>query len=92
MKQELVDQLQREFPQYFQELWGDPVVTCMAFGVETGNGWYDIIHQLCADIAARDPGPNFRFEQIKEKFGGLRIYTSGWRAEANVGELLDKAE
>jgi hypothetical protein len=59
-------------------------------------GWRDIIDKLCADIMALDPGPKFKAEQIKEKFGGLRFYVSGYPDDpdkaAAIGKLIGDAE
>lgn len=41
---------------------------------ETPEGWDCLINQLLADIEPHKP-KNFKFVQIKEKFGGLRVYT-----------------
>lgn len=66
-----------------------------AYGIECGNGWFDILSSLCFMIAQQErniEGNNkylisqnkepveyepFRFTQIKEKFGGLRVYYYG---------------
>jgi hypothetical protein len=45
--------------------------------VECGSGWDTIICNLCdALVRVVRPENQFRFLQIKEKFGGLRVYTS----------------
>lgn len=94
MRRELVDKLQNDFPQIFQDLWGDNMTTCMAYGITCCDGWYDLIHKLCSDIMVLDPGPNFKVTQVKEKFGGLRFYVSGadedkWLV---IGPLIRDAE
>ncbi len=45
-----------------------------------GPGWHKLIRETCEKIAALNP-PDFQFVQIKEKFGGLRLYAQG-----NTGE------
>lgn len=40
--------------------------------VEVGVGWRNILLELDADLTKIDP--NFKYVQIKEKFGGLRVY------------------
>lgn len=40
--------------------------------IECGPGWYPIVAELDRGIAAADPAA--RYCQIKEKFGGLRVY------------------
>lgn len=90
MKPEKQKQLADKYPQIFCDLGGDPMQTCMAFGLEVGDGWYDLIDKLCADIMAAGPDDDFRAAQVKEKFGGLRFYTYGGNEEIN--RLIDKAE
>lgn len=94
MKVELAEKLREQFPQIFVDLWGEPHKTCMSFGVETGDGWYDLIYKLCQDIMALNPGPDFKAEQIKSKFGGLRFYISGSYGESSdkIYDLIVKAE
>jgi len=50
----------------------------MVFGFETGRGWYPLIYELLNKLQAiedRD-GIGLEITQIKEKFGGLRVYTN----------------
>lgn len=46
-----------------------------SFGVSTNPGWYPLVEKLLLDIRAlpKDDGL-VRINQIKEKFGGLRVY------------------
>ena len=59
-----------------------------SFGVECGDGWFDLINTLCEDIIRVDP--TAIATQVKEKFGTLRFYVSA--AEDEVFDLIDKAE
>lgn len=88
MNREKVDALQKRFPKFFVDLWGDPKETCLAFGIETRDGWYGLIESLCERIG--EAPPEFKFTQIKEKFGLLRIYSRGGTVETNG--LIDSAE
>ena len=54
--------------------------SCMPFGIECGDGWYQLIDIVCGAIHRHcqlnnEPLPQFR--QVKEKLGGLRIYVQG---------------
>lgn len=91
--------LAKNFPGMFRDLYGDPRDTCMAFGVATGPGWFEIIKSACEKIAKvieKHPEQSgFRFAQIKEKFGGLRLYYSGTFPSAGkleIDEILESAE
>jgi hypothetical protein len=72
MKKELELKLLEKYPKLFQDYGGDPRRTCMAWGMSHGNGWYQILDELCEKI--KDTGTVFN--QIKEKFGMLTIYFS----------------
>ena len=114
MNEELEVKLVKRHPDLFTDYYGDPMKTCMAWGMEHGDGWYSLIESLCEFIdynikrgividitnATSDEGdvekdfsnniirsrmtgrrvlkikPRVHFEQIKEKFGSLRIYLS----------------
>lgn len=39
-----------------------------------GDGWRDIVETAIARVAAASTGHDVRIEQIKQKFGSLRIY------------------
>lgn len=91
MKQELDELLCQRYPKIFVNRHGDPKETLMCWGFECGDGWYNIINQLCANIQhhvdwAQEQKEKYgRGEgcsqvvavQIKEKFGTLRFYTDG---------------
>ncbi len=52
----------------------------LADGFLCGPGWYPIIERLSADLAEivrHDGLKRFRVVQVKEKFGGLRVYVKG---------------
>jgi len=49
----------------------------MKFGLAVGDGWAGIISTMCWILNQKDTAKTFRFDQIKEKFGLLRVYHSG---------------
>jgi len=62
--------------------------TCMCWGFEIGDGWVRIIERLSdrlERINQKLPKDEARIEavQVKEKFGGLRFYTSRCHDEAD---------
>lgn len=75
-----------DFPKIFPE----------AFSFECADGWFDLIHKLCADIDNECTKLGLTNEQwtqatqIKEKFGGLRFYTNS--ASDSIHQLIDEAE
>jgi hypothetical protein len=89
MKKETEDKIVSEFPEYFPNFRGNPSETCLAWGLAIGEGWAEMFHQLCRDIKLANPD-KFHFEQVKEKFGGLRAYFIG--GNEVVSKLIDQAE
>lgn len=83
MKEHLEQALVKNYPSIFKDIYGDPKETCMAFGIETGSGWYNLIEDACHSIKetvdlVNHIHPEIQFSvtaaQIKEKFGTLRFY------------------
>ena len=81
MKEELEQQLVKKFPGLFAGKDRPPTESLMCFGCECSDGWYKLIETTCSLIASylknRPEVPPFEFVQIKEKFGGLRLYNGG---------------
>lgn len=50
MREELDKQLCEKYPKIFANRHGDMRETLMCWGFEHGDGWYNIIDQLCANI------------------------------------------
>ena len=81
MREDLELSLVREFPEMFRDHGKSPQETCMAWGCEHSDGWHGIIRAMCSAIYShikysKEP-IDFKFAQIKEKFGTLRVYTEG---------------
>lgn len=76
MRVDLQEKLIKKYPSLFIQVNHPMTNTCMCWGIECGDGWYDLIDRTCAKIMAVDPdkNKNVSFCQIKEKFGGLRLY------------------
>jgi hypothetical protein len=96
MNSELQNQLYEKYPQFFVNKDKTPMQSPMCFGIETGEGWYEILSSLCWMIKQHEDNiiwqtewnqktnPEYKsdyfpvkFDQIKEKYGGLRVYFSG---------------
>lgn len=76
-------------PQLFGQSPWDLEQNPIRFGFECGPGWFPLIEKTLIKLVriARDDGlDRLRVRQVKEKFGGLRIYLSGGndRADAAV--------
>jgi hypothetical protein len=120
MNTELQNQLFEKYPNLFSNRTKSRRESCMSWGCQIGNGWYDLLSSVCWRISQyersiedhkkylaqhnkdiqKDFGieilgdePKYfpvKFDQIKEKFGGLRIYFSG--GDDYVEGVVDMAE
>jgi hypothetical protein len=83
MNQELQDQLFEKYPTLFENKNKSIQESCMAWGIECNNGWYELLSSVCWRISQHEKNisdPHYipvKFDQIKEKFGGIRIYYTG---------------
>lgn len=75
MKQELEEKLLNEFPDLYKQHNWSMQETCMCWGFEVRDGWFDLIYNLSKKITEIDP--SVEAVQVKEKFGGLRFYIGG---------------
>ena len=84
MSPELDEKLVKKYPEIFRNRYGDMTTTCMCWGFECGNGWYNLIDRLCSHLqfqtnnnnshSNEGRNPQIVASQVKEKFGGLRFY------------------
>lgn len=112
MDQELQNKLYTEYPQFFSNKDKGIQQSCMAWGCDVNNGWYEILNHLCWKIKQHEDNikwhreylekknpeklesePEYfpvKFDQVKEKYGGLRIYFSG--GDDYINGLVSMAE
>jgi hypothetical protein len=76
MRQFLEQRLCQAFPEIFEDRNKSPQESNMAFGCDCGDGWFDILEELCQQLQAirEESGIITRATQIKEKYGTLRFY------------------
>jgi hypothetical protein len=99
MNQELQDQLFEKYPALFENKDKSIQESCMSWGIECNDGWYELLSSVCWRISQHEKNIADRirvrneagkendqsdldyipvkFDQIKEKFGGIRIYYTG---------------
>jgi len=105
MSPELEHKLIEKYPKLFKNVNKSPKETLICFGCECGDGWYDILDNLCGFIINLQKSrsyflmkkddkcinfhcPDVVFDQIKEKYGTLRVY---WHfGELNYEELASQ--
>jgi len=85
MKSELDEYLCKVYPKMMVNRYKDMKETCMCWGFECGDGWFQILNQLMGNIQHYidwknkdgEVVPQVVLDQVKEKFGTLRFYYTG---------------
>lgn len=100
MKAELQNKLYKKYPQIFKQKDLPKQQTAMCWGISCGDGWYDLIDELCGNIDNRLKNLNrnkgkapvliCEAVQVKEKFGGLCFYIYG--GDDYISGLIGMAE
>ncbi len=77
MDKELQQRLYDRFPALYRQKDLPMSQTCMCWGMECDDGWFDLIWMLSLALEdeAKTSGATIEAMQVKEKFGGLRFYT-----------------
>ena len=105
MKQELDKLLCEKYPKMMVNRNKDMMETCMCWGFECGDGWFDLLDQLMGNIQHYTDWNNENFakgykqykqvpqvtlDQVKEKFGSLRFYYTG--GDDHISGMVTMAE
>jgi hypothetical protein len=98
MRDELDKQLCETYPKLFADRYKPMTETCMCWGFECGDGWFNVINKLCYNIQRHIDWenrngtvvPQVVVDQVKEKFGTLRFYYTG--GDDYISGLVDMAE
>jgi len=89
MTKEKEEMLVKKYPKCFRDYYKSPQVTCLCWGCECGDGWFDILDRLFEKLEKLDVA----LHQVKEKFGGLRVYFECPAENDDVAyKLIENAE
>jgi hypothetical protein len=96
MKKELEIELVKKYPKILRDYKGDPMQTCMAWGMEFDDGWGKLIDeclhklQYFCDLSSKDGEPvQVIATQMKEKFGTLSFYFTGEGGKREDWDIID---
>lgn len=82
MNPEFDRELCEKFPLLYSNRHSDPKTTILAWGFDIDDGWVPLIRDLSEKLERlimalpEEERAEYRAEQVKEKFGGLRFYMS----------------
>ena len=86
-------ELYKDFPDLYIQRSDDCTRTCMCWGFECGDGWYDLIYDLSKEIQDTTNASGLQQPeavQVKQKYGGLCFYVD--KATKEVYDVIDKYE
>jgi len=67
MKKELDEALCAKYPLIFRDRHENMQVTCMCWGLDCGDGWYNIIDVLCGMLTSNYREAEYHYKSIKDK-------------------------
>jgi len=95
-KKGIKEDLMNKYPIFFKEKDLPMNETCMCWGLDIGDGWLSIVEDVAkkAEEWNNTHDDKIYASQVKEKFGGLRIYTKEESTEADdyIYEITNAAE
>lgn len=76
MTEELQNKLYTKYDMMFRDHTKLMSETCMCWGCDVDDGWYAILDYMCSSLMRiqKTYDVTVIFDQIKEKFGTLRVY------------------
>ena len=88
MRRELDEALCARYPLIFKDRHENMQVTAMCWGLECGDGWYNIIDTLCGLLTSEYRGAKSRYEHLLETGVGNVLYGT----KTVTQEALDEAK
>jgi len=88
MRKELDEALCARYPLVFRDRNGDMRTTAMCWGLECGDGWYNIIDTLCGMLTSEYRGAQSRYDHLAEVGIGNVLYGT----KTVTQEALDEAK
>jgi len=95
MNDTLEKQLYEKYPEFFENRKLDRSQSAMVYGISCDDGWYHLIDNACKIIQnylINHRDIEFKFDQIKEKFAGLRLYYTGGNYKDFIAGVIESAE
>lgn len=96
MDKKLELKLVEKYPKILRDYGGDVKQTCMAWGIDCQNGWYELLDKsmeklqyFCNLCSKEGREVQVIANQIKEKLGTLRFYVSVEGANDTETAILD---
>ena len=92
MKRELDEALCAKYPLIFKDRNADMRTTAMCWGLECGDGWYNIIDVLCGLLTSEYRGAKSRYEYLMETGVGNVLYGTKIVTQEAIDEAKAKLD
>ena len=89
MRKELDEALCAKYPLIFKDRNADMRTTAMCWGLECGDGWYNIIDILCGLLTSDYRQAKSRYDNIKDKVDQVQ---NEWSKKIVTQEMIDEAK
>jgi len=96
MNKEIEMELVKKYPKILRDYKGDPMQTCMSWGMEFDDGWKNLIDkclhklQYFCDLSSKEGEPvQVIATQMKEKYGTLSFYFTGEGGKREDWDIID---
>ena len=86
----------KDFPNLYRDRHGNMMNTCMCWGFECGDGWFELLYNISYFLEKEIESTNYEKDypicasQVKEKYGTLRFYMS--TETDKMSEIIDMHE
>jgi len=96
MREDLDKKLCKEFPNLYGDRNTSMTDTCMCWGFQCGDGWFQLIYDLSVKLEAlildcpEEEREQYRAAQVKEKWGTLSFYMTSGTGE--MWKVIEEAE
>jgi hypothetical protein len=92
MKRELDEALCAKYPLIFKDRNADMRTTAMCWGLECGDGWYNIIDVLCGLLTSEYRGAKNRYDHFVEVGAGGILYGTKTVTQEAIDEAKAKLD
>jgi len=89
VRKELDEALCAKYPLIFKDRNADMRTTAMCWGLECGDGWYNIIDTLCGLLTSDYRQAKSRYDNIKDKVDQTQ---NEWSKKIVTQEMIDEAK
>jgi hypothetical protein len=92
MRRELDEALCAKYPLVFKDRNADMRTTAMCWGLECGDGWYNLIDVLCGLLTSEYRGAQSRYEYLMQAGVGGILYGTKTVTQEDIDQAKEKMD